>query len=272
MFMLEIDKVFCGDSALVLKDFPNECIDLVVTSPPYSDLRQYNGFTFNFEAIATQLWRVMKVGGVIVWVVGDKTINGSESGESFREALFFKSLGFNIHDTMVYEKKGFANPSNNRYHQTFEYMFVFSKGKPKTFNPIKDRKNKWIGGPWGKRTVRNAKGDLIIRDTIETKEEYGMRFNIWTYHPGALLCNFDKLKVGHPATFPDALAHDMIISWSNENDVILDVFAGSGTTLKEAVILKRNFVGIEISQEYCDLINERLKPYLEQKDINKFIE
>lgn len=137
----ETNRLYCGDSAELLKGLPEGCIDLTVTSPPYGNLRAYNGFTFDFETIAKELYRVTKEGGVVAWVVGDETIDGSESCESFRQALYFRGLGFNLHDTMIYNKGGFRYPFPNRYHQVFEYMFVFSRGKVKTFNPLSDRVN-----------------------------------------------------------------------------------------------------------------------------------
>ena len=144
-----MNKIICGNCVEIMKEWENNIIDLTITSPPYDNLRDYKGYVFDFENIAKQLYRVTKSGGVVVWIVGDATIKGSETGTSFRQALYFKEIGFNLHDTMIYSKAGFQYPATNRYHQTFEYMFIFSKGKPKTFNPIKDRKNKW-DGPWGK--------------------------------------------------------------------------------------------------------------------------
>ena len=143
--MLEINKIYCGDNLELIKQLDDNCIDLTVTSPPYDNLRTYNGYSWDFQGLAHELYRVTKDGGVVVWVVGDATINGSETGTSFKQALYFKDIGFNLHDTMIYSKKGFPFPASNRYHQAFEYMFVFSKGKIKTFNPIKDLRIKWKG-------------------------------------------------------------------------------------------------------------------------------
>lgn len=224
---------------------PDNCIDLTVTSPPYDDLRTYNGYSFDFQSVAKELYRVTKQGGVVVWVVGDATIKGSETGTSFKQALFFKECGFNLHDTMIYSKTGMKNPSNNRYHQTFEYMFVFSKGKPSSFNPLKDRKNKYVGVHGGEKSFR---------------DEYGMRFNVWQYANGGNNTSKDDVY-SHPAVFPEALANDHIISWSNEGDVIYDPFGGSGTTAKMAYLNKRKCIMSEISLEYCELSKQRLLPY-----------
>ena len=233
-------------------------VDLTVTSPPYDNLRSYKGFQWNFENVAKQLYRITKIGGVVVWVVGDSVINGSESGTSFKQALYFKEIGFNLHDTMIYEKCGNL-PAKNRYIQSFEYMFIFSKGKPKTVNIIKDRKNNWGGSKtFGKSSFRNKDGTLTIGRQREIAE-YGSRTNIWKYANGYGFGQKDKIAYQHPATFPEQLAIDHILTWSNEGDIVLDPFLGSGTTAKEAKLLGRNYIGFEVSQEYCDIANKRLE-------------
>ena len=249
---MKLNTVICGKAEDVLKTFPDGCIDLTVTSPPYDNLRDYKGYTFNFKKIANELFRVTKQGGVVVWVVGDATINGSETGTSFKQALYFKEIGFNLHDTMIYLKNQLAFPSNTRYHQAFEYMFILSKHELKTFNPICDRKNKSSDRPPSKRTERNKKGELIRKKPVKVRE-YCERFNYW------LIYNLKRgLENEHPATFPEKLARDHIYSWSNKGDTVLDPMCGSGTTLKMAKELGRNYVGIEISSEYCKIANNRL--------------
>jgi len=257
-YNLPINKIICGDAVEVLFKFPLASIDLVVTSPPYDNLRDYNNYVFNFKGIVLQLKKVLKTGGVIVWVVGDATIKGSETGTSFRQALYFKKLGFNLHDTMIYSKNGFANPSCNRYHQTFEYMFIFSKGPPKTFNPIKDRKNlnKRRGG-FTKRQ-KNGTMKLQIGKTIFLNE-FGQRWNIWQYEIGLGKVSSNKIAHQHPAIFPEKLAIDHILSWSNPGDLILDPMCGSGTTCVAAKQLNRRYIGIDISKEYCNIAKERLE-------------
>lgn len=246
-----------GDCLEVMKTLPSGSIDLTVTSPPYDNLRTYNGYTFDFENIAKELYRVTKDGGVVVWVVGDATINGSETGTSFRQALYFKDIGFNLHDTMIWKKPNFSNPSQTRYHQTFEYMFVFSNSNPKTFNPIKDRKNICAGniGSVGKNSVTQQNGSKKVREK-KIVAEFGQRHNVWELNTSGQE-NMGKTK-NHPATFPEKLAHDHIISWSNENDTVLDCFMGSGTTGKVAKQLNRNFIGIEISSQYLEIAKERI--------------
>ena len=230
---------------------PAGLIDLTVTSPPYDNLRDYNGYSFNFEAIAAELYRVTKDGGVVVWVVGDSTVKGSESGTSFRQALHFKKLGFNLHDTMIYQKHNFSNPSSNRYHQIFEFMFLLSRGKPATFNPIKDRRNIEANkvGSWGKNTSRQQDGSFVER-AKKVNTEFGMRYNIWRIKT--------EMRPLHPAPFPEALANDHILTWSHPGDVVYDPFMGSGTTAKMAVLNNRNYIGSEISKEYSDISVKRL--------------
>jgi site-specific DNA-methyltransferase (adenine-specific) len=228
-------------------------IDLTVTSPPYDNLRSYNGYSFDFEAVARELYRITKDGGVVVWVVGDATIDGSETGTSFRQALFFKDIGFNLHDTMIYQKHNFSNPSSNRYHQIFEYMFVFSKGKPKTFNALKDRPNVEAGkiGSWGKNTSRQVDGTMVERKR-KVNTEFGMRYNIWRIKT--------EMKPLHPAPFPEELARDHVLSWSNPGDVVYDPFMGSGTTAKVAIETGRKYLGSEISSEYWEIAQKRINP------------
>ena len=250
----EIRNEDCLDT---MSNMPNNYIDLTVTSPPYDNMRKYNGYSFDFESIAKELYRVTKQGGVVVWVVGDATIKGSESGTSFKQALYFKECGFNLHDTMIYEKSG-VMPSVNRYCQMFEYMFVLSKGKPLKTNLIKDRKNNWGGTEtFSNITIRQKDGSLKKKDKKRIKE-YGLRFNIWRIINGGGFGQKDKIAYKHPATFPEQLANDHIISWSNEGDLVYDPFTGSGTTVKMAKLNNRNYVGSEISEEYCEIIEQRL--------------
>lgn len=240
----------CLDTMARLED---GSVDLTVTSPPYDNLRSYNGYSFDFEAVAKELYRITKDGGVVVWIVGDATVNGSETGTSFKQALFFKEIGFNIHDTMIYQKHNFSNPSNNRYHQIFEYMFVFSKGKPKTFNPIKDRPNVEAGkiGSWGKNTSRQVDGTMVERKR-KVNTEFGMRYNIWRIKT--------EMKPLHPAPFPEELVEGHVLSWSNPGDVVYDPFMGSGTTAKVAIETGRKYLGSEISAEYWKIAQNRINP------------
>ena len=255
--MEEVD-LRLGDCLEVLKTIPDKTIDLTVTSPPYDNLRTYNGYSFDFEGIAKELYRVTKDGGVVVWVVGDATINGSETGTSFKQALYFKEIGFNLHDTMIYQKNNFANPSSNRYHQIFEFMFILSKGKPKSFNPIKDRKNVCAGeSNWGANKARQKDGSFKERPK-KIVSEYGMRYNIWEFMTSKGFATKDNFAYSHPAIFPEKVAYDHIVSWSNEGDTVLDCFLGSGTTGKVAKQLGRKFIGIEISQDYLTIAKERI--------------
>ncbi len=235
---------------------PDCFIDLTVTSPPYDNLRTYNGYTFDFEAIANELYRVTKVGGVVVWIVGDATIKGSETGTSFRQALYFKDIGFNLHDTMIFKKHSTgACGSNYCYWQAFEYMFILTKGKIKTVNRIRDVKNKDFGKPTKKaKSERGQRLNAIIK-------EFDFRQNVWEYKVGITANEYIS---GHPAVFPERLAADHIISWSNEADLIYDPFMGSGTTAKMAILNKRNWIGSEISEEYCRIIDKRVELAMQQ--------
>jgi len=241
----------------ILKMVPNS-IDLVLTSPPYDNLRDYGGEDWNFDIfmeIAELLYTRMKPGGVIVWIVGDATVNGSESGTSFRQALFFKSCGLFLHDTMIWNKPNFANPSSNRYHQIFEYMFIFSKGKPKTFNPIKDKVNKYTK-PFGKNSNRGKDGEMQEQKLREYPKQ-GMRNNVWNINTSGQ--ENPCTPIEHPATFSEQIAHDHIISWSNEDDLVYDPFLGSGTTCAVAKKLNRNYIGSEIHTPYFIQAGKRIE-------------
>jgi len=255
-----INKVIYGDCLEVMKEMPDECVDLVVTSPPYDDIREYGGYSFEFEFMAKELIRTLKKGGVIVWVVGDSTINESESGTSFVQALTFKKFGLNLHDTMIYKKNGPSYPSRNKYYQVFEYMFILSKGRPKTFNPIKDRKNKWYGQKFSSKRTRRTKAGELKDGPWDISEggPFGIRFNIWKYNTGAGYSTKDEIAYQHPAIFPEKLAEDHILSWSNEGEIIMDPMCGSGTTCKMAHLAKRKFIGIDINLDYCKIAEKRL--------------
>ena len=255
---------YTGDNVEVLKQHvEDESVDLTVTSPPYDDLRTYNGFEWDIDGVIEQLWRVTKRGGVVVWVVGDKTHNGSETGTSFRTALKFMEYGWRLHDTMIYAKKTVYahDPRNKRYKQAFEYMFIFSKGSPKTYNEIKDRPNKNAGKVLSGTKGRDKEGrkrkikPIVIGD-------FQARYNIWEYATGKSSTT-DDVAFLHPAVFPEQLAADHIISWSNENDTVLDLFGGSGTVTKMAELNNRNSIYIDISEEYTELAKERLSMYEE---------
>lgn len=248
------NTIICGDCLEVMKQMPDKCVDLVLTSPPYDNLRDYQGYTFNFEGIANELFRIIKEGGVVVWVVGDAVINGSESGTSFKQALYFKEIGFNLHDTMIYHKNNPIPLTHNRYEQCFEYMFVFSKGRPKTFNPYKENCTTEGDYVHRRKSGRVKENSLRAREEITTTKENKIKINLWNYTIGLRGDNFL-----HPAPFPEKLAIDHIKSWSNEGDIILDPMNGSGTTTKMAKNLKRNFIGIEISEKYCEIARSRLR-------------
>lgn len=263
-----LNKIICGDNKLILETIPNDSVDLVVTSPPYDNIRNYAGFSLTekeTEILIERLFKVLKKGGVVVWIVGDAVINGSETGTSFKQALKFMEVGFKLHDTMIYKKNTSSFPAKrtgNRYTQIFEYMFVFSKGSPKTSHLICDKPNKWAGHTnWGKNTNRQKNGELKETTDIKPVPDFSPRNNIWEYNVGKGFNSSDVESHEHPAIFPERLAEDHILTWSNENDIVLDPFCGSGTTCKMAKKNKRHFVGIEISEEYCVLAKKILDKY-----------
>lgn len=246
-----------GDCLDVMRDMSDGSVDLTVTSPPYDNLRTYNG-TLNdwtpekWQAIIRELFRVTKQGGVVVWIVGDATINGSETGTSFRQALYAMDCGFRLHDTMIYAKPNFSavGALKTRYAPVFEYMFVWSKGAPKAFNPLKDRKTK-TAGKAKSGTIRQRDGTTKrMSNEGWIQPEYGQRYNIWEISP--------QTQPGHPAPFPEALARDHIVSWSNPGDVVFDPFLGSGTTGKMALLEGRRFIGMERDAKYFEIAQKRI--------------
>lgn len=243
-------KYKIGDCLDLLPEIENNSIDMVLTSPPYDNLRTYDGYTFDFESTAQELYRVIKKGGVVVWIVSDQTTKGSESGTSFKQALYFKKIGFNLHDTMIWQK---TNPmpkiKTKRYFDVFEYMFILSKNAPSTFNPI--LQNCKLGGKIYNSTCKNIGGEKGRTKKEFTLNKQRYKDNIWK---NAIAQN----KTKHPAVFPDQLAYDHIISWSNEGDTILDPFVGSGTTLKMCKELNRNGIGFECNPDYESIIKQRL--------------
>ena len=262
--MLELNKVYNEDCLIGMQKLDDSSIDLVVTSPPYDNLRSYNGFSFNYKDTIKQLYRVIKDGGVVIWVVNDQTINGSETGSSFKQALCFIENGFNLHDTMIYQKQNYIPLTHNRYEQSFEYMFCFSKGKPKTFNPIMiPCKNAGKIESYGLSRRSSLDNNQAMRSCEETTyretKDTKIHPNIFTYVCGTV-------KSGHPAAFPDQLAIDMVKSWSNKYDVVLDPFIGSSTTAVACIKLNRNYIGFEISEQYCDIANRRIKDTLNKVD------
>lgn len=257
---LPLDQIICGDNCDVLGGFPRECIDLVVTSPPYDDLRTYGGHTWDFYGVAWQLKRVLKPGGVIVWVVADATKDGSESGSSFAQASHFRSLGLNLWDTMIYETD--KPPMNDRRYQAcFEYMFVLSSGRPTTFNAIK-RPSKQAGTRRSGITYRQQRGDLKDQWRAGSVSDETVRECIWFFAAGNGKGTLDSVAFNHPATFPEDLARDHILSWSNEGDIVLDPFNGSGTATKMAREMGRRYIGIDVNQEYCEIAQKRLQQQL----------
>lgn len=246
-----------GDCLALLPTLEAGSIDLTVTSPPYDNLRTYNGSLTDWtqdkwQAIIKELYRVTKQGGVVVWVVGDATINGSETGTSFRQALWALECGFRLHDTMIWNKTETVFPDTARYYQCFEYMFVWSVGAPKAVNRIADKANKTFGRIIT-GTDRNADGST--RPCIQKPvKQFGIRQNVWE-----IIGEKGSIRRNHPATFPEKLARDHILSWSNEGDTVLDPFLGSGTTGKMAIQLGRKFIGIERDPQYFEIAKRRIE-------------
>lgn len=265
---MKTNTLYNEDCLITMSKMEPNSVDLVITSPPYDDLRtynkhlsgnqtQFNGYSFPFEDIARALYRVIKLGGVVVWVVGDATHKGSETATSFRQALFFKEIGFDLFDTMIYQKTGTPFPQKDRYNQIFEYMFVFSKGKPNTFNPIM-KKNVTAGAVRHSRKFRNVDGEMVSGFNGKPINEFGIENNIWVIKNGMNKSSKDKIAFDHPAIFPEELVYKHLLTWSKEEDLVYDPFMGSGTTAKMSILLNRKWLGSEIDSTYCEVCNQRI--------------
>ena len=255
----KLDNIYRSDCVEFMKSMDENSVDLTVTSPPSDELRDYKGYSFDFESIAKQLFRVTKKGGVVVWVVGDKIKKGNKTLTSFKQSLFFQQIGFNVHDVMIYRKKNTPFMRSNAYTNCFEFMFVFSKDSPKTFIPLKVKTVRQ-----GKEMLPFNKGADGVNKKIlgELKPEKTMT-NIWEYAVGYGGSTSDRLAFEHPAIFPERLAEDHILSWTKVGDVVFDPMCGSGTTCKMAAFNKRHYLGCDISQEYVELAKKRLKNALQ---------
>ena len=264
--METLNRFIKGDAVAYMKEyFPNDFINLTVTSPPYDDLRHYNGYRFQVEPMAEELFRVTKPGGIVVWVVGDR-IDGGRSMTSFKQGILFKEIGFSVHDVMIYQKKNTPFMRSNAYTNAYEFMFVLSKGKPKTFNPIKVPTIR--NGV--EMVVSNKGADAVNRKVPAQLKKEKTKTNIWAYAVGMGGSTSDKIAFKHPAIFPEQLALDHILSWTNENDLVLDPMCGSGTTCKMAKMNHRNWLGIDISEEYIEIAQQRINGLDTQMSFKNF--
>lgn len=261
---LPLDTIIHGDCVDVMQSFPDDSIDLCITSPPYDDLRQYNGFRFDIDAVTPELYRIMKSGGVVVWIVADGTHKRARTGTSIRHKISFMNAGFAVHDWMIYHKIGIRYPDSSRYYSGFEFMPVFSKGFPKTINQIRDRENKSAGER--KTYSRREKNGSITETGSVVMNQFGVRTNVWSYSSGSLTSAPDKLAFRHPALMPLALAEDHVVSWSKRGETVLDICCGSGQVPIAATIRDRRYIGIDCSREYVELARERLSLYRSELD------
>lgn len=263
-----IGKFINEDNYSFLKKIPNNSIDLIVTSPPYDNLRDYeNELIWNFDIfknLANEVYRVLKDGATLVWVVGDKTEKGNKSLTSFKQAIYFQEIGFNVYDVIIYEKSGSSPPHPRRYFNTFEYMFILSKGPIKTVNLLRDKPNKYAGIETYSEVTRREKDGSLTKKGKKIVNEYGIRTNIWKYINGKGFSSKEAIAHEHPAIFPEKLAQDHILSWSNEGDIVLDIFGGSGTTIKMAHLLKRKWIYVEKVKKYCEIAEKRLEEVKER--------
>ena len=246
--------LYAAECVAFMQDMEPDSVDLTVTSPPYDSLRDYKGYDFDFEGIAEGLFRVTAEGGVVVWVIGDR-INGGRSLTSFRQGLYFQEIGFNMHDVMIYQKKNTPFMRSNAYTNAYEFMFILSKGKPKTFNPLKEKTVR----SGHEMLVHNKGPDGVNKKVLKELKTEKTRTNIWPYAVGMGGTTSDKVAFQHPAVFPEKLAEEHILSWTNPGDFVFDPMCGSGTTCKMAMVNQREYVGVDISEEYIEIAKQRLE-------------
>jgi len=265
-------ELFHGNNTNIIKTFKKNSIDLTVTSPPYDNLKNYKKtidcWTFKeFKKIANELYRVTKEHGVVVWVVCDATLNGSETGSSFRQVLYFKKIGFNIHDTMIYSKYPIIPLENPRQMNIFEYMFVLSKGKVKTFNPRLKKSANLSNRTQNYKNLHTPEQEVTQYKKSKKRKKYKTDSNIWQYNIAKTIHTKD-----HPATFPIELALDHILTWTNEEAVIFDPFMGSGTVGMASVLTNRKFKGTERVSDFFDLSLRNIKSEIERPRFFKTLE
>ena len=261
-----INSIICGDSAEVLKNFPDNSIDMVVTSPPYDGLRDYNGFSLDLHKIGKEIYRVLKDGGIAVMVIQDATKDFAKSLTSFRTIVdWCDNVGFRLFETVIYHKNGTEGAWwKQRFRVDHEYMPIFMKGKkPQYFNkePLKipsKHGGKVMSGSGNRRTDGTL--SETVRRPINTMK---CRGTVWDY---LMAGDKNPLKRKHPAVFPDKIPYDCIQCFCPEGGLVLDPFIGCGSTAVMAKVLGRNYIGIDISREYCDLAEERI-----EKDVPKYV-
>jgi site-specific DNA-methyltransferase (adenine-specific) len=252
---LEFNKIYHANCVDFMKEMEDNLVDLTVTSPPYDNLRNYNGYRFQFEEITEQLFRITKKGGIVVWVVGDKINNGNKTLTSFKQALHFQDVGFNVHDVMIYKKRNTPFMRSNAYTSCYEFMFVLSKGSPNKFNPLMVATKR----QGMEKLVHNKKADGINKKIWGMLKQEKTRTNIWEYAVGLGGSTSDRIAFKHPAVFPEKLAEEHILSWTDEGDIVFDPMCGSGTTCKMAKLHNRRYIGVDISEEYCKIARERVR-------------
>ncbi len=260
---LPLNKIICGDCVEVLKSIPDNSIDLVVTSPPYDGIRKYNGFSFNLHSTGKELFRVLKDGGIIAMVIQDQTKNFGKSLTSFKTIIdWCENVGFKLFETIIYKKHGAEGAWwTKRFRVDHEYIPIFLKGeRPAYFNkePLK------IPSKHGGKTMTGCATRLTNGKTLKSKRVFinpmKCRGTLWDY---TTCGDGTRLKHQHPATFPDKIPVDFIRCFCPKNGIVLDPFIGSGTTALAAIQLNRNYIGIDISKEYCELAKKRIREEIE---------
>jgi site-specific DNA-methyltransferase (adenine-specific) len=256
-----VDQIIHNDCVSEMATLPDNCIPLTVTSPPYDKLRRYGGQRWSFETfekVARQLFRLTMPGGVVLWVVQDGTVDGSLTGTSARQWLYFQQIGFDLNSVLILATRGWRSQTS-RYANQFHFGFVLSKGRPRAFHPIRDRINSTAGQRL-RCSRRSASGEAVTTYNGDRRLGlHGYRANVWFYDVGGGKSTKDRYASRHEALMPEQMARDLIISWSRPGDLIFDPFCGAATTCKMALLSHRHYLGIEAHALYYRLALRRMR-------------
>jgi site-specific DNA-methyltransferase (adenine-specific)/site-specific DNA-methyltransferase (cytosine-N4-specific) len=265
-----------GDSKKILKEYPDNFVDLIVTSPPYADRRKntYGGISPDkyvewFLPISKELLRVLKPDGTFILNIKEKAENGERNTYVLELILALRKQGWLWTEEFVWHKKNsYPGRWPNRFRDSWERLLQFNKTKK--FNMYQDAVKVPIGD-WANGRLKNLSQTDKIRDNAKNGSGFGKNISNWlgketVYPTNVLHLSTECNNKNHSAAFPDALPEWFIKLFTKENDVVLDPFAGSGTTLRIAKRMARNSIGIEIMPEYVELI----KFQIAQESLNLF--
>lgn len=261
---------YLGDSREQLKLISENSVDLIVTSPPYADQRKstYGGihpdkYVEWFLPISEQLLRVLKPTGTFILNIKEKVVDGERSTYVMELIIAMRKQGWLWTEEFIWHKKNsYPGKWPNRFRDSWERLLQFNKQK--NFNMYQDEVMVPMGD-WAKSRLKNLSATDQIRDNSKVGSGFGKNISNWLARDKAYPTNVLHLATecnnkNHSAAFPEELPEWFIKLFTKENDVVLDPFMGSGTTLSVAKRMNRNSLGIEIVPEYFEMVRSLLKP------------